>query len=66
MCHAIIKIDYKSPTEPHSLVVVENADDLLPKIEEVQRRPEVRKVTWFIRHMSREVTQTWHEETYNV
>jgi len=64
MCHAILKIDYKSTTEPHALVVVETEGELMEKIEEVQKRPEVRKVTWFIRHMSREVTQTWKEEVY--
>jgi len=65
MCYAILKIDYRNASEPHALVVVETADELMGKIEEVQKRPEVQRVTWFIRHMSREVTQTWKEIKYN-
>lgn len=64
MCYAIVRIEYMDGKEPAAMLPVETVDELLPKIEEVQARPNVRKVTWYIRHMSRERVTTWNEELH--
>jgi hypothetical protein len=64
MCHAIIKIDYRSATEQSQLVQVEAEEDLIERVEAIKNRPEVKKVTWFLKHMSTELVSTWKETTY--
>jgi hypothetical protein len=64
MCFAIIKIDYRNATEQPQLVQVDTPEDLVPKIEEIKNRPEVKKVTWFIKYMSTELVSAWKDTIY--
>lgn len=66
MCHAILRIEYLDNKEPATLLPVESVNELSAKIAEVQERPNVRKVTWYIRHMSREKVTSWKEEVHSV
>lgn len=66
MCYAILRVTYKAATD-QTFHTVETLAELDGKIAEIQQRPEVKKVQWFVLagHVERvEIWQhTMHQPT---
>lgn len=63
MCHAILKISYRSTAQP-AYLEVEQAEQLEEKLDEVRNRPEVQSITVFNRHASHKLVPTWTVDTH--
>lgn len=65
MCYAIIRIKYKGSTEAPALVPIDGSQsELVEKMEEIRKRPEVQKLTVFYPSFSHELVSEWKEVTH--
>jgi hypothetical protein len=64
MCYAILRVTYKAATD-QTFHTVETLAELDGKVAEIQQRPEVRKVQWFLLAGHVERVEIWQHTMHS-